>query len=56
MNPQLLFPLLALGFAVAALWRWAVHRRFDPAVRTWGLLALVFGIVAAWLSGVTFGH
>lgn len=55
MDPHWLFPLLALGFLVAALVRLARVKRLDPAVRTWGLLALVFGAVSAWL-GVTFVH
>jgi hypothetical protein len=55
MDPRWLFPLLAAGFLVAALLRALRVRRFDPAVRTWGLLALVFGAVSAWL-GMTFVH
>lgn len=49
MDPKLLFPWLALGFAVAAAFRWARARRFDGAVRTWSLLALIFALVSAWL-------
>ncbi|QPF75648.1 hypothetical protein G8A07_23850 [Roseateles sp. DAIF2] len=51
MNPRWLFPLLALAFLVAALLRAGRRRRLDPAVRAWGLLALVFGAVSAWLHG-----
>jgi hypothetical protein len=52
MDPRTLFPWLALGFALAAALRWARARRVDGAVRTWALLALIFGLVAAWLRFV----
>jgi hypothetical protein len=55
MDPRWLFPLLAALFLAAALWRGGRLRRVDPAVRTWGLLALLFAAVSAWL-GVTFVH
>ena len=49
MNPVWLFPLLALGFALAAGWRWSRTRRWQGAVQTWSLMALIFGAVALWL-------
>jgi hypothetical protein len=55
MDPRRLFPLLAVVFLAAALVRALRVKRVDPAVRTWGVLALVFGAVSAWL-GVTFVH
>ncbi|WP_198320926.1 hypothetical protein [Azohydromonas aeria] len=42
----MLFPLLALGFVVAAAWRWGHVRRMDPAAWTWALLALLFAVAA----------
>jgi hypothetical protein len=49
MDPRWLFPLLAAGFAAAAAWRWLRRRTVDPSVRTWVLLALIFGLVSIWL-------
>jgi hypothetical protein len=49
MEPRLLFPWLALGFAVAAIARLLHKRRLDPMARTWGLLAVIFALVSAWL-------
>jgi hypothetical protein len=48
-DPTWLFPLLALGFGLAALWRWSRTRRWAGATRTWALVALIFGAVALWL-------
>lgn len=44
LQPAHLFPWLALAFVLLAL-----VRRRGPAARTWWLLALAFGAVAAWL-------
>jgi hypothetical protein len=49
MDPRLLFPWLALGFAIAAAWRLLRARQFDAMARTWALLALIFALVSAWL-------
>jgi hypothetical protein len=49
MDPRQLFPWLALGFAVAAAARLLHKRRLDPMARTWGLLAVIFALVSAWL-------
>jgi hypothetical protein len=49
MDPRWLFPLLALGFLAAALWRYARTRQWRGAAFTWLLMALIFGAVAAWL-------
>jgi DMSO reductase anchor subunit len=45
-----LFAVLAVVFAIAAGWRWLRSgRRGGPAVRTWLIIALIFGAVALWL-------
>jgi hypothetical protein len=49
MDPRLLFPWLALGFAIAAGLRFLWARRLDGMARTWGLLAIIFALVSAWL-------
>lgn len=49
MDPRWLFPLLSAVFAVAAGMRWLRVRRVDPAARTWGTLAVLFGLASAWL-------
>ena len=49
MNPVWLFPLLAVGFAVAAVLRWARTRRWQGAAATWALMALIFAAVSLWL-------
>jgi len=49
MDPRTLFPWLALGFAVGAALRLVRARRLDPMARTWGLLAVIFALVSAWL-------
>jgi hypothetical protein len=55
MNAVWWFPLLALAFGLAAAWRAVRSRRFDPAARTWALLAVVFGAVSLW-QRMTFVH
>jgi hypothetical protein len=50
MDPRWLFPLLAAGFALAALLRRWRSGRWQGAPATWLLLALVFGAVALWLQ------
>jgi hypothetical protein len=49
MDPRILFPWLAAGFAVIAALRLLRSRRLDPMARTWGLLAVIFALVSAWL-------
>jgi hypothetical protein len=49
MDPRWLFPVLAVAFAVAATLRGVRSRRLDPAARTWATLAVLFGLVSAWL-------
>lgn len=49
MQPRDMFALLALGFALAALARGWRRRQFDPALRTWALLATLFAFTSAWL-------
>lgn len=47
-EPQHLFPLIALVFVFAAIGRLLrAGGKADPAVRTWLLMALIFGLV--WL-------
>lgn len=48
--PRDLFAVLAVVFAIAAGWRWLRSgMRGWPAVRTWLIIALIFGAVALWL-------
>jgi hypothetical protein len=49
MQPVSLFPWIALAFACASLWSWRRQRSFSGAARTWGLMALIFALVWAWL-------
>jgi len=49
MNPAWLFPLLSLGFGLAAAWRWLRGGPQQAAARTWALLSLIFGAVSVWL-------
>jgi hypothetical protein len=49
MNPIWLFPLLALGFGLAATWHFLSRGRLAGAGRTWALLSLIFGAVSVWL-------
>ncbi|MBP6337919.1 MAG: hypothetical protein KA375_10000 [Vitreoscilla sp.] len=49
MDPVWLFPLLSLGFGLAAAWRALRGGRMQGAARTWALLALIFGAVSVWL-------
>ncbi len=46
MDPRWLFPLIAVVLAVLAL---RARGRPGGAARTWGLMALIFGAVSAWL-------
>jgi hypothetical protein len=50
MDPRWLFPLLAAGFALAAVIRRRRSGRWRGAPFTWLLLALIFGAVALWLQ------
>lgn len=49
MDPRTLFPWLALGLLLAALWRFAKTRQWRGAPLTWVLMAAIFGAVAVWL-------
>ncbi|HOL37331.1 MAG: hypothetical protein JSR43_03245 [Proteobacteria bacterium] len=49
MDPRTLFPLLAIAFAVAALWRRRRSGRWRGAAATWLWLAAVFAAVATGL-------
>jgi predicted outer membrane lipoprotein len=49
MDPRLLFPWLALAFAIVTALRLLHTRQFDAMARTWALLALIFALVSAWL-------
>lgn len=49
MDPVWLFPLLSLGFALAAVLRVLRSGRLQGAARTWAVMALIFGAVSAWL-------
>jgi uncharacterized membrane protein YhaH (DUF805 family) len=48
-DPRALFPLLALGFALAACWRRWRSGRWQGAPAIWAWLAVVFGLVGLWL-------
>lgn len=49
-EPKNLFPLIALCFALAAVWRLLRSRgTLDPAARTWLLMAAIFGVVSLLL-------
>lgn len=51
MDPRWLFPALAVLFVVLALGqRLRRGGHSNGAARTWLLLALIFGAVAAWLN------
>ncbi|HEY6134091.1 MAG TPA: hypothetical protein VIW70_08945 [Rubrivivax sp.] len=49
MDPAMLFPWLAAGFALAGVWRLWRSGRLRGGSATWLLLALIFAAVAAWL-------
>jgi len=49
MDPVWLFPLLSLGFGLAAAVRAVREGALQGAARTWALMALIFGLVSAWL-------
>jgi hypothetical protein len=49
MEPRLLFPILAIGFLLLALWRGLRSGRWAGAPTTWLILAAIFGAVALWL-------
>lgn len=49
MDPRLLFPWLALAFAVAAAWRFWRTGRWRGAPLTWAVMAAIFAGVAGWL-------
>lgn len=50
MDPRWLFPLLALVFAGLAIVQQVRRGHYGhPAARTWLLLAVIFGVVSAWL-------
>lgn len=49
MSPLWLFPVLAVVFGVAGVWRWSRGGPARVAARAWLLLALIFGAVSVWL-------
>lgn len=49
MDPRWLFPLLAAGFTLAAVWRYLRTRQWRGAAQTWALMAVIFGAVSLWL-------
>lgn len=50
MDPKWLFPVLALVFALLAIGRGVRSGlTVGGAVRTWALMAVIFGVVSAWL-------
>lgn len=50
-EPGNLFPFIALVFALFAISRWLRSgMKVDASVRTWLLLAGIFGAVAWWLN------
>jgi len=48
-DPRLLFPVLAVVFALLALQGGLRRGRWRGAPLTWAWIALVFGAVSAWL-------
>lgn len=51
MQASYILAVLAVAFLISAAVRWARSaKRIDPATRTWLLIALIFGAVAAWLQ------
>jgi hypothetical protein len=53
MDPRTLFPLLAAVFAVLAIMSSLRRGSWRGAPFTWGLIALIFALVAAWLRWAT---
>lgn len=49
LEPRVLFPLLAVLFALLALQGGLRRRRWRGAPLTWAWMALVFAAVSAWL-------
>ena len=50
-EPRILFPVIALVFVLLAVARWLRARgKADSAVRTWFLMAVIFGVVSWWLN------
>jgi hypothetical protein len=50
-EPKILFPIVSLVFFLAAATRWLKSAsKPDNAVRTWLLMALIFGAVGSWLN------
>lgn len=49
MDPRWLMPVLAVLFAAVALRQWLRSVSWHPALRTWVLLALIFGAVSLFL-------
>ncbi|NVM90079.1 uncharacterized membrane protein YoaK (UPF0700 family) [Variovorax sp. SG517] len=51
MHAPYILAVLAFVFAVAAALRWRRNaKHFDPATRTWLLIAAIFTAIAAWLQ------
>ncbi len=49
MNPAVLFPALALLFALLASVNLVRTRRWSGATSTWALMAVIFAAVSLWL-------
>jgi hypothetical protein len=50
MAAKYILALMAIAFLLASLWRLSREGfKLGPASRTWLMIALLFGVVAAWL-------
>jgi hypothetical protein len=49
MAAKYILAVLAVAFLLAAAARATRHGHTHPQVRTWALIAAIFGIVSAWL-------
>lgn len=50
MTAKYIFPLLAVAFLAAALMRLSAGGAIShPQTKTWLLIAVIFGVISAWL-------